>query len=96
MARRTVEIEGEAWLVYPSGRVTVYNRDEFGLVFQRGSGADMVRRFARYSPLGTRRRDASLAALSDRQLTELFRWSQPAWTSPEARVARDPAARAGR
>jgi hypothetical protein len=96
VARRTVEIEGETWRVYPSGRVTVYARDEFGLVFQRGSGAEMVRRFARYSPLGARRRDASLAALSDRQLTELFRWSQPAWTSPDARASHDPATRAGR
>lgn len=82
--------------MYPSGRVTVYHKDEFGLVFQRGTGADMVRRFARYSPLGALRRDASLAELSQRQLAELFQWSQPAWTSPDARASRDPAARGGR
>ena len=88
MARRTLDLEGERWEVYPSGRVTVYDRDEFGLVFEKGTGPHRVRRVTRYSPLGARRRDASLAELSDQQLRELFRQSQPAWTSPEADYAR--------
>ena len=88
MARRTIEIDGERWEVYPSGRVTQYDRDEFGLVFEKGTGPDRVRRVTRYSPTGSRRWDASLAELADDRLRELFRQSQPAWTSPEAAYAR--------
>lgn len=85
MARRVITVEGERWEVYPSGRLTVYEQDEYGLVFQKGTGADRVRRYVRYSPLGARRRDASLEGLSDARLEALFRLSQPAWTSPDAR-----------
>lgn len=88
MARRTVLVDGERWAVYPSGRVTAYERDEFGLLFEKGTGPDRVRRIARYSPLGARRWDAALAELPDARLVELFRQSQPAWTSPDARYAR--------
>ena len=84
MARRTIAVDGERWVVYPAGRVTVYDRDEFGLVFERGDGADRVRRVTRYAPLGARRCDVALMELSDRELATLFRQSQPAWTSPEA------------
>ena len=80
--RRTIQIDGEEWDVYPSGRVTFYSRDEFGLVFEKGTGPDRVRRATRYSPLGARRPDRSLAELSDAQLRSLFATSQPAWTSP--------------
>ena len=83
MARRTITVEGEHWEVYPSGRVTQYDRDEFGLVFEKGTGPDRIRRVTRYSPTGARRWDAALAQLSDYSLRELFRQSQPAWTSPE-------------
>ncbi len=88
MARRTIEIDGERWEVYPSGRVTAYDRDEFGLVFENGEGPQRVRRVTRYQPLGTKRWDAALADLSARELETLFRQSQPAWTSPEARYGR--------
>jgi len=84
VARRTIEIDGEHWRVYPSGRVTSYHRDEFGLVFEKGTGPARVRRVSRFSPLGARRWDAALTELSDRQLTELFRSSQAGSTSPEA------------
>ncbi len=84
MARRTIEIDGDRWSVYPSGRVTNYDRDEFGLVFEKGAGTDRVRRYARFSPLGARRRDAALAELSERQLLDLYSSSQAAETSPEA------------
>lgn len=84
MARRVIAVDGEPWEVYPSGRVTVYGRDEFGLVFQQGTGPERRRRFTRYSPVGSRSPDAALAELSDRQLVELFRQSQPAWTAPES------------
>ena len=84
MVRRTVDIDGDRWLVYPTGRVTCYDRDEFGLVFEKGTGSDPVRRYTRYSPLGAQRRDAALAELSEKKLAELFRSSQIPGTSPEA------------
>jgi hypothetical protein len=37
----------------------------------------------RYSPLGAKGRESSLAELTDRELAELLAVSQPAWTSPE-------------
>ncbi|OGU20606.1 MAG: hypothetical protein A3K13_02805 [Gemmatimonadetes bacterium RIFCSPLOWO2_12_FULL_68_9] len=88
MARRTIEADGERWEIYPSGRVTVYHRDEFGLVFEKGEGPERVRRVTRYAPLGARRWDVALAELSERELAALFRQSQPAWTSPETRYDR--------
>ena len=83
MARRTITVDGERWEVYPSGRVTVYSRDQLGLVFVQGTGPERRRRFTRYAPVGSRSPDASLAELSERQLARLFRESQPAWTAPE-------------
>ena len=88
MARRALDVDGERWEVYPSGRVTLYDRDEFGLVFEKGTGPARVRRVTRYSPLGARRWDAALAELTPAQLRDLFRQSQPAWTSPETGYAR--------
>lgn len=84
MARRTITVDGGTWEVFPSGRPTPYGRDEFGLLFQQGTGPDRHRRFSRYSPVGNRNREASLAELSEGQLISLFRVSQPAWTAPEA------------
>ncbi len=95
MARRRIDVDGERWEVFPSGWVTVYERDEFGLVFQRGTGPERRRRYVRYSPTGSRRREASLRELSDHQLGELFRQSQPEWTSPDGRRTRSVAERAG-
>ncbi len=83
MARRTIHVEGETWNVYPSGRVTQYTRDEFGLVFEKGTGSERVRRVMRYSPLGAKRPDQALSELSVTRLVEFFHQSQPAWTSPE-------------
>lgn len=84
MAQRRITVDGERWEVFPSGRVTVYDRDEFGLVFQQGTGPERRRRFTRYSPVGNRSPDAALAELSDRELVALCHESQPAWTAPEA------------
>jgi hypothetical protein len=83
VARRTIVVNGQPWEVYPSGRVTVYDKDEFSLMFQLGTGAERKLRFTRYAPLGSRRPDAAFAELSSQQLIELFRQSQPAWTAPE-------------
>ena len=84
MAGRTIVVDGDAWEVHPSGRVTVYGKDEFGVVFQQGTGPARRRRYTRYSPVGSRSPDAALAELSERRLVELFRHSQPAWTAPES------------
>jgi len=81
--RRTITVNGEMWEVAPSGRVTVYGRDQIGLVFQQGTGPNRRRRFTRFAPTGSRSPDAAVAELGERQLLELFRASQPAWTAPE-------------
>jgi hypothetical protein len=70
--------------VFPSGRITQYDRDEFSLVFVHGTGADRQVRVTRYSPLGTRSRERSLVEMSDADLQRLFGSSQPSDTSPEA------------
>lgn len=84
MPRRLLVIDGERWEVSPSGRSTVYGQDQYGLLFQLGTGPDRKRRFTRYMPTGARRTDAALADLSDTRLLQLFRQSQPAWTAPES------------
>jgi len=84
---RTIVIDGERWEVCPSGRVTVYGRDQLGLIFERGTGSQRLRRVTHYSPLGARAPDRAFAELSERELIELFRQSQPAWTAPEVDYA---------
>ena len=83
MPRRIIEVDGEQWEVEVSGRVTQYVKDEFGLVFTRGVGPHRERRVVRYSPLGAKSRERSLGQLSDDELRELLRHSQPSWTAPE-------------
>jgi hypothetical protein len=82
MARRTIEVNGKRWDVAPSGRRTQYSRDEFGVVFTSLDDA-REQRVARYSPLAVKSAELSLAALTDRELRDLLRTSQPGWTSPE-------------
>jgi len=83
MPRRIIEVDGAQWQVAMSGRSTQYNKDEFGLVFTRGTGPDREQRVVRYSPLGAKSGELSLASLSDRELADLLAVSQPAWTAPE-------------
>jgi hypothetical protein len=83
MPRRIIEVGGDQWQVAVSGRSTQYNKDEFGLVFTRGTGPGREQRVVRYSPLGAKSRELSLADMSDRELAELLAVSQPAWTAPE-------------
>jgi len=83
MSRRTIAVDSDIWKVYPAGRITVYGKDEFGLLFELGTGPERKRRVTRYSPRGSQSTDAALAELTERQLLDLFRQSQPAWTSPE-------------
>ncbi|HET9799514.1 MAG TPA: hypothetical protein VFP90_16055 [Gemmatimonadaceae bacterium] len=84
MPTRSITLDGRAWRVTPSGRVTQYDRDEFALLFVSGSGADREVRVTRYSPQGTRSRERSLMELTDADLARLFQQSQPSDTSPEA------------
>lgn len=83
MPRRVIDVEGEQWEVAVSGRLTQYVKDEFGLVFTRGTGPQREQRVVRYSPLGAKSREDSLGQLSDQELRELLRYSQPSWTAPE-------------
>ena len=84
MPQRPLTIDGSTWHVIPSGRVTQYDRDEFGLMFVKQDGKDRIVRVTRYSPQGSRSREESLAELSDADLRRLFAQSQPSATSPEA------------
>jgi hypothetical protein len=84
MPTRAIDVAGKRWTVTHSGRVTQYDRDEFSLVFMTGDGAEREIRVTRYSPQGARWRDQSLAELDDEQLKQLFEYSQPSFTSPEA------------
>jgi hypothetical protein len=83
MPRRIIDVDGEQWQVAVSGRTTQYTKDEFGLVFTRGTGPQRENRLARYSPLGAKSRELSLAQLSDAELRDLLAHSQPSWTAPE-------------
>jgi hypothetical protein len=83
MPRRIIEVDGEQWEVAVSGRVTQYLKDEFGLVFTRGTGPRREQRVVRYSPLGAKSREVSLGQLSDSELRGLLAHSQPSWTAPE-------------
>ena len=86
MPARSLEVAGEKWEVYPSGHITQYTQDEYGLLFSRSGGGGKARevRVTRYSPQGTRSREQAFAELSDAQLKDLFDQSQPSFTSPEA------------
>lgn len=87
MPTRTLSVDGKAWRVFPSGYVTQYEHDEFGLIFVAGTGDARAVRVTRYSPHATRSREQSLAEMPDDELRRLFAQSQPAATSPEAGYA---------
>ena len=87
MPTRSLTIDEKPWRVYPSGYVTQYEHDEFGLVFVHGTGAGREIRVTRYSPHGTRSREQSLAELPESELRRLFAESQPGAMSPEAGYA---------
>lgn len=80
---RTIEIDGQRWTVAPTGRRTQYSKDEFSVLFTRVAGGPPEERVARYSPLAVKERETSLARLTDAELTDLLRRSQPSWTTPE-------------
>lgn len=81
MPARRVAVDGVEWRVTPQGRITQYDRDEFGLRFVRSDTREA--RTTRWSPTGARSREQALAELSDAQLAALLQQSQPAELSPE-------------
>lgn len=87
MPARTITVEGRTWRVLPSGFVTQYDQDEFGLIFVAGVGDEREIRVTRYSPVGSKLREESLAEMSETDLVRLFGQSQPSFTSPEAGYA---------
>jgi hypothetical protein len=87
MPTRSIVIEGKSWRVFPSGYITVYDRDEFGILFVAGTGDAREVRVTRYSPVGSRSREQSLAEMETADLERLFEQSQPSFTSPEAGYA---------
>jgi hypothetical protein len=90
MPARRIVVDDVEWSVVPSGYVTSYDQDEFGLIFTRkaGDSGPGEIRVTRYSPQGTRSREQSFRELTNDQLTALFEMSQPSFTSPEASYAR--------
>ncbi len=87
MPTRLLNAAGRTWRVFPSGRVTQYDRDEFALLFVSEADNQRVVRVTRYSPQGARTREQSLAEMQDAELARLFEQSQPSDTSPEAGYA---------
>ena len=87
MPSRPIDIDGQTWQVFPSGYVTQYDIDEFGLIFVRGTGDEREVRLTRYSPVGEKSRERSLSTLADADLRRLFQTSQPSVRSPEAGYA---------
>lgn len=87
MPTRRFVIDGRTWQVYPSGYITQYDADEFGLIFVHGAGDQREVRVTRYRPSSDRSRERSLAELSEADLKRFFDLSQPSATSPEAGYA---------
>jgi hypothetical protein len=88
MPARKIDIDNVTWEVSPSGFITSYDQDEFGLIFSRDENGKKELRVTRYSPQGSRSREQSFRELTDDQLRELFSQSQPSFTSPEVGYAR--------
>jgi len=84
MPTRTINARGATWAVTPTGAFTANSRDEFGLFFTQGAGAEREVRVTRYSPGATRSPEQAFSELSDETLRSLLEQSQPAATSPEA------------
>ena len=84
MPARRITMDGREWQVYPSGFLTPYVGDEFGLIFVSRNGDDREVRVTRYSPVSARSREQSLAEMDDTALANLFQMSQPSVRSPEA------------
>jgi len=89
MPTRHLEIDGRTWAVYPSGYITQYDADEFGLLFVHGTGEDREVRVTRYSPGRTRSREQALAEMSDADVRRLSGCRSPASAPPRPVTPRD-------
>jgi len=85
MPRRTIEVDGQMWEISATGRVTQYQRDEFGLLFRRHGDGQV--RIVRYTPTSSRHVDTALVEMPEYLLRELFGHSQPGRTAPETGYA---------
>jgi hypothetical protein len=83
IATRTISHDGVRWAVTPSGFITQFVGDEFGIVFTRLDHDAAEVRFSRYSPGSVRSREASFDALSDATLLRLLLTSQASVRAPE-------------
>ncbi len=83
MSGRLFESDGARWMVSSTGRITQYDKDEFGLRFSRMAPAPREERVVRYSPQLSKGRETALAQLSDAELAALLKVSQPSWTTPD-------------
>ena len=83
MSGRTIDVNGQEWRVAPTGRITQYAKDEFGLRFTRLRPEPREERVVRYSPQLSKNRESALAELSDAALAGLLKVSQPSWTTPD-------------
>jgi hypothetical protein len=90
MPFRTLAVDGRTWRVQPTGFVTANNLDEIGVMFVAGTGDAREVRVTRFSPTGSRARERAIAELSDEQLAQLLRESQPSATAPETGYRRSP------
>ena len=90
MPFRTLTVDGRAWRVQPTGFTTANNLDEIGVMFVAGTGDAREVRVTRFSPTGSRARERAIAELSDEQLAQLLRESQPSATAPETGYRRSP------
>jgi hypothetical protein len=81
--QRTIEVDGQTWVVTDSGRRTQYTKDEFTVCFTRAGSSPPETRVARYSPRGASSRENALAELTEAALRDLLARSQPSWTTPE-------------
>ena len=89
MIERKIVIDGQQWTVSFSGRVTVYDGDEFSLIFaRRDEHGKLHQRVSRFSPTGSRNRAVALKELTEAELGTLYKQSQPDFTSPELGYAR--------
>jgi hypothetical protein len=80
---RSVVHNGVRWTAAPSGFVSQFVGDEFGIVFERTDDNRREVRFSRYSPGSVRSREASFSTLTDAALLQLLLTSQPSARSPE-------------
>lgn len=71
-------------MVSSTGRITQYDKDEFGLRFTRVAPPPREERVVRYSPQLSKGRESALALLSDSELAALLKVSQPSWTAPDS------------